>query len=202
MDKIRIPLRYDGAWTMNSGGNVLYEGGKTKGILLVKNASYEELHFAVVRALDINPAEFTVTMMFKCKTCDPNPPMEVMNDCDVEFFIAEVSDVSTRNPLCITVERKCEGTEGLLVGEEERATNNALKVGVNKYLGRQSPVRLESTITEEDVLGFKNYADDIYDHCGFEPVDVCTSPAGPKEASVLPMDDGLKWNKLKSEIDE
>ncbi|KAK3199694.1 hypothetical protein Dsin_023109 [Dipteronia sinensis] len=103
MDQVRFVVLYDGEWT-NSVGKFRYESGKLRGVILPRETSYNILLETVCRIAKVDPSKFTITMKFNYvapEVIPPLPPIEVVNDDDVKFFLAENADVTTRSPLCI-----------------------------------------------------------------------------------------------------
>ncbi|XP_024042932.1 uncharacterized protein LOC112099718 [Citrus clementina] len=100
---VRVPILYNGEWTQENGEYRLI-GTQIRGIKVPHSTTLEQLVEKVVKVISIDLSEFVISMKFKFKTSsEPLPPMEILNDCDVEFFLKEANS-GFRNPLCITYE--------------------------------------------------------------------------------------------------
>ncbi|KAL6217128.1 hypothetical protein ACLB2K_010345 [Fragaria x ananassa] len=100
LTKLRLLVNYNGMWT-NAG----YIGGKTKGILVSEDITYQELEDRVYRIVGVDPREYKMIMKAKYESKDLTQPVEIINDEDLGFFILEsLSDERCRIPLCITLE--------------------------------------------------------------------------------------------------
>ena len=59
------------------------------------STTLEQLVEKVAKVTSIDLSEFVISMKFKFKTSsEPFPPMEILNDCDVEFFWKKLIAVS------------------------------------------------------------------------------------------------------------
>ncbi|TXG74307.1 hypothetical protein EZV62_002886 [Acer yangbiense] len=123
MDKVRFVALYGGEWS-NSGGKFKYQYGMYKVILVPRETSYESLLDIVSRLVETNPSESSIKMKFIFNSPEVLPPIEVLNDDDVQVFLCENSDVNTRTSLCVTIERKSgiisntQGPDNELVNED------------------------------------------------------------------------------------
>ncbi|KAK9177329.1 hypothetical protein WN944_029350 [Citrus x changshan-huyou] len=87
-------------------GEYRFTGTQIRGIKVPHSTTLEQLVKKVVEVISIDLSEFIISMKFKFKILsEPLPPMEILNDCDVEFFL-EKANSAFRNPLCITYERR------------------------------------------------------------------------------------------------
>ncbi|KAK9208717.1 hypothetical protein WN944_001077 [Citrus x changshan-huyou] len=90
MATVRVPILYNGEWTQENG-EYRFTGTQIRGIKVPHSTTLEQ---------------FVISIKSKFKTSsEPLSPMEILNDCDVEFFFEEASS-GFRNSLCITYERK------------------------------------------------------------------------------------------------
>ena len=102
---VRVPILYNGEWTQENG-EYRFTGTQIRGIKVPHSTTLEQLVEKVAEVISIDLSEFVISMKFKFKTSsEPLPPMEILNDCDVEFFLEEANS-GFRNPLCITYERR------------------------------------------------------------------------------------------------
>ncbi|TXG67595.1 hypothetical protein EZV62_008870 [Acer yangbiense] len=102
MDQVRFVVLYDGNW-IDSGGKFRYESGKSRGVTLPRETSYSVLLETVCGIVGMNPSSRgVIEMKFNYVAPEAIPPIKVVNDDDVKFFLAENADVTTRSPLCIT----------------------------------------------------------------------------------------------------
>lgn len=99
--KLGLLVNYNGKWA-NSG----YTDGKTKGILVSKDITYEELEDRAYRIVGVDPHEYKIVMKAKYKSQESTQPAEINDDDDLKFFISEnlPLDADCRIPLCITLE--------------------------------------------------------------------------------------------------
>ncbi|KAK0600272.1 hypothetical protein LWI29_013276 [Acer saccharum] len=98
MDQVQFVVLYDGRWT-DSGGKFRYESGKSRGVILPRETSYRVLLETVCGIVEEDPSEVIIQMKFNYVAPEAIPPIEVVNDDDVKFFLAENADVTTRSPL-------------------------------------------------------------------------------------------------------
>ena len=108
MDQVRFGVLYDGKW-IDSGGKSRYESGKLRGVILPRETSYRVLLETVGLIVGVDPTKARIKMKFNYvapETIPPLPPIEVVNDDDVKFFLAENADVTTRSPLCINFTKR------------------------------------------------------------------------------------------------
>ncbi|KAK0573575.1 hypothetical protein LWI29_034673 [Acer saccharum] len=123
MDKVRFVVLYGGEWS-NNGGKFKYQYGMYKVISVSRETSYESLLDIVSRLVEVNPSESSIKMKFIFNSPEVLPPIEVLNDDDVQVFLCENSDVNTRTSLCVTIERKSgiipntQGLDNELVNED------------------------------------------------------------------------------------
>ncbi|KAK0598224.1 hypothetical protein LWI29_032678 [Acer saccharum] len=123
MDKVRFVVLYGGEWS-NNGGKFKYQYGMYKVISVSRETSYESLLDIVSRLVEVNPSESSMKMKFIFNSPEVLPPIEVLNDDDVQVFLCENSDVNTRTSLCVTIERKSgiipntQGLDNELVNED------------------------------------------------------------------------------------
>ncbi|KAL9420559.1 hypothetical protein AB3S75_038181 [Citrus x aurantiifolia] len=105
MATVRVPILYNGEWTQENG-EYRFTGTQIRGIKVPHSTTLEQLVEKVAEVISIDLSEFVISMKFKFKTSsEPLPPMEILNDCDVEFFLEEANS-GFRNPLCITYEHR------------------------------------------------------------------------------------------------
>ncbi|TXG67593.1 hypothetical protein EZV62_008868 [Acer yangbiense] len=91
MDQVRFVVLYDGKWT-DSGGKFRYESGKSRGVILPRETSYRVLLETVCGIVEEDPSEVNIQMKFNYVAPEAIPPIEVVNDDDVKFFLAENAD--------------------------------------------------------------------------------------------------------------
>ncbi|KAH9679403.1 SWIM-type domain-containing protein [Citrus sinensis] len=105
MVTVRVPILYNGEWTQENG-EYRFTGTQIRGIKVPHSTTLEQFVEKVAEVISIDLSEFVISMKFKFKTSsEPLPPMEILNDCDVEFFLEEANS-GFRNSLCITYERR------------------------------------------------------------------------------------------------
>lgn len=93
-------VNYNGKWA-----NSRYTGDKTKGILVSKDITYEELEDRAYRIMGVDPHVHKIVMKAKYESKEPTQPAEIIDDDDLKFFISECLslDADCRIPLCITL---------------------------------------------------------------------------------------------------
>ncbi|TXG67597.1 hypothetical protein EZV62_008872 [Acer yangbiense] len=101
MDQVWFVVLY--GKLIDSGGN--YGHVKSRGVTLPRETSYKVL-FETVRGIigEDNPSKPCFQMEFNYVAPEakpPIPPIEILNNDDVKFFLAENANVTTRSPLCI-----------------------------------------------------------------------------------------------------
>lgn len=105
MTTVRVPILYNGEWTQENG-EYRFTGTQIRGIKVPHLTTLEQLAEKVAEVISIDLSKFVISMKFKFKTSsEPFPSMEILNDCDVEFFFEEANS-GFRNLLCITYERR------------------------------------------------------------------------------------------------
>lgn len=106
MSQVRVLVMYDGEW-FSSSGHFVYNGGKTKGIIISDKITYQELVDRLYQLVKVDPNEYAIIMKALYKANIPTIPAEIVNDDDVRFFIDEnvAQPTDARSPLCITL--KC-----------------------------------------------------------------------------------------------
>ena len=86
MATVRVPILYNGEWTQENG-EYRFTGTQIRGIKVPHSTTLEQLVEKVAEVISIYLSEFFISIKFKFKTSsEPLPPMEILNDCDVEFF--------------------------------------------------------------------------------------------------------------------
>ena len=71
------------------------------------STTYAQLIERVSRVICINIFEFDIEMKFKLKTFDQMPPILIMNDDDVDYFLEEtISGAELKILLYVTYKRK------------------------------------------------------------------------------------------------
>ena len=105
MATVRVPILYNGEWTKENG-EFRFTGTQIRGIKVPHSTTLEQLVEKVAEVISIDLSEFVISMKFKFKiSSEPLPPMEILNDYNVELFLEEANS-GFRNPFCITYERK------------------------------------------------------------------------------------------------
>lgn len=99
--KLGLLVNYNGKWA-----NSRYTGNKTKGILVSKDITYEELEDRAYHIVGVDPHEYKIVLKAKYESKQPTQPAEIIDDDDLKFFISESLslDADCRIPLCITLE--------------------------------------------------------------------------------------------------
>ncbi|KAK9191163.1 hypothetical protein WN943_019774 [Citrus x changshan-huyou] len=105
MATVRVPILYNGEWTQENS-EYRFIGTQIRGIKVPHSTTLEQLVEKVAEVIFIDLSKFVISMKFKFKTSsEPLPPIEILNDCDVELFLEEANS-GFRNPLCITYEHR------------------------------------------------------------------------------------------------
>lgn len=103
MAEVSVLVNYDGKWV-----NSTYIDGKTKGIAISVDITYQGLVDRVYGVVGVDPNEYKLIMKARYESKLPTQPVEIINDEDVAFFIKENLswDKSSRITLCTTLERR------------------------------------------------------------------------------------------------
>lgn len=103
MTEVSVLVNYDGKWV-----NSTYIDGKTKGIVISVDITYQGLVDRVYGVVGVDPNEYKLIMKARYESKLPTQPVEIINDEDVAFFIKENLswDKSSRITLCTTLERR------------------------------------------------------------------------------------------------
>ncbi|XP_040362170.1 uncharacterized protein LOC112165109 isoform X2 [Rosa chinensis] len=103
MNEVRVLVNYDGEWV-----NSTYVGGQTKGIVISEDIAYQGLVERVYGVVGVDPHEYKLILKTRYESKFPTQPVEIINDDDLAFFIKEnlSRDISSRIPLCTTLERR------------------------------------------------------------------------------------------------
>lgn len=122
MSQVRVLVMYDGKWFPCPNGYYVYNGGKTKGIILPENITHQELVHRLYGVVKVDPNKYVITMKSLYKANIPTMPVEIVDDDDVRFFIQENVGQATdfRSPLCVTLELQSQDREGNYVALDHR----------------------------------------------------------------------------------
>ncbi|KAM5585898.1 hypothetical protein ABKV19_005019 [Rosa sericea] len=103
MTEVRVLVNYDGEWV-----NSTYFGGKTKGIVISEDITYQGLVERVYGIVGVEPHEYKLILKTRYESKLPTQPVEIVNDDDLAFFIKDNLswDMSSRITLCTTLERR------------------------------------------------------------------------------------------------
>ena len=106
MASAHVPIMFCGEW-IEQNGHYKFNGAKARGILVPYSTMYAQLIERVSRVICIDIFEFNIEMKFKLKTFNPMPPVLIMSDDDVDYFLEEtISRAELKISLCITYKRK------------------------------------------------------------------------------------------------
>ncbi|KAH9783654.1 SWIM-type domain-containing protein [Citrus sinensis] len=106
MTSVRVPIMFCGEW-IKQNDHYRFNGTEARGIMVPRSTTYAQLIEKVSRIICIDISEFDIEIKFKLKTFDPMPPVPIMNDDDVDYFLEEtISGAELKIPLCITYQRK------------------------------------------------------------------------------------------------
>ncbi|KAL9419116.1 hypothetical protein AB3S75_036964 [Citrus x aurantiifolia] len=120
MATIRVLILYNSEWT-EKNGEYRFTGIHIRGIKVLDSTTFEQLVKRVAEVIFIDLSKFVISMKFKFKTLSKHlPPMEILNDFDLDFFLEEASN-GFKNLLCITYEYKVNIVEP---NDDMRADNN------------------------------------------------------------------------------
>ncbi|KAL6202224.1 hypothetical protein ACLB2K_025933 [Fragaria x ananassa] len=102
--EIRVLVNHDGEWV-----NTTYVGGKTKGIIISEDITYQELVDRVCAVVGVDPNEYKLIMKTAYKSNLPTQPVEIIDDESLAFFIHDENLSLGRSSiftLCTTLERR------------------------------------------------------------------------------------------------
>lgn len=103
---VRILISYEGQWRTTQG-HWSFNGQKTKGMIVSKDLTYDELVEILGHSLMVDESQYDLDMRFLVDSGFSMAPVEIQNNEDVNFFISETSSKdSSRYPLCITLLKK------------------------------------------------------------------------------------------------
>src|SRR5262249_45481165 len=99
----RFILRHSGKWTMDKANKQWYyeTSADAMGLMIPHGCIYDELLNKVYGSLNLNPACTTVIMKYAVRTFNGSLPIQIKNDDDVNFFVAEIEKPEYRSPLCV-----------------------------------------------------------------------------------------------------
>ncbi|TXG67599.1 hypothetical protein EZV62_008874 [Acer yangbiense] len=145
MDKVRFVVLYNGKWT-DSDGKSRYESGKLRGVILPRETSYRVLLETAGRIVGV-----IIQMKFNYVAPEVIPPIEVVNDDDVKFFLAENADVTTRSPLSQqqpNCNMNVESSEGL-----DTSMNVEPAKGLDASMNMEASYTAKRARADNEVLG-------------------------------------------------
>ncbi|XP_062011251.1 uncharacterized protein LOC133727860 isoform X2 [Rosa rugosa] len=102
--QVRVLVNHDGEWV-----NSTYVGGKTKGIIIPEDITYQELVDRVCGVVGVDPNEYKLIMKTAYKSNLPTQPVEIIDDEGLAFFIHDENlslGMSSIFTLCTTLERR------------------------------------------------------------------------------------------------
>ncbi|KAM5585942.1 hypothetical protein ABKV19_005050 [Rosa sericea] len=102
--QVRVLVNHDGEWV-----NSTYVGGKTKGIIISEDITYQELVDRVCGVVGVDPNEYKLIMKTAYKSNLPTQPVEIIDDEGLAFFIHDENlslGMSSIFTLCTTLERR------------------------------------------------------------------------------------------------
>ena len=106
MTSVCVSIMFYGAW-IEPNSHYRFNSIEAIGIMVPHSTTYVQLIEKVSRVIYIDISEFDIEMKFKLKTFDPMPPVPIMNDDNVKYFLEEIiSGAELKIPLCITYQRK------------------------------------------------------------------------------------------------
>lgn len=125
MAEVSVLVNYDGKWV-----NSTYIDGKTKGIVISVDITYQGLVDRVYGVVGVDPNEYKLIMKARYESKLPTQPVEIINDEDVAFFIKENLswDKSSRITLCTTLERR-----SFPYGRMESSENSGITAQIHRY---------------------------------------------------------------------
>ncbi|XP_062018477.1 uncharacterized protein LOC133734875 isoform X1 [Rosa rugosa] len=102
--EVRVLVNYDGEWV-----NSTYVGGKTKGIIISEDITYQELVDRVSGVVEVDSNEYKLILKTAYKSNLPTQPVEIIDDEGLAFFIQDENlslSMSSIFTLCTTLERR------------------------------------------------------------------------------------------------
>ncbi|XP_062018480.1 uncharacterized protein LOC133734877 isoform X2 [Rosa rugosa] len=102
--EVRVLVNHDGEWV-----NSTYVGGKTKGIIILEDITYQELVDRVYGVVGVDPNEYKLILKTAYKSNLPTQPVEIIDDEGLAFFIHDENlslGMSSIFTLCTTLERR------------------------------------------------------------------------------------------------
>ena len=105
----RVILLHSGKWVKDTGACNQWNydtDADAVGLMISRDCTYDDLLNKVHRSLNLNQAETTLTLKFGVRTVNGSPPIQIKNDDDINFFIAEVENPEYRNPLCVDAKQR------------------------------------------------------------------------------------------------
>lgn len=105
MEEVRLLVRFGGKWETSAGGRYAYNGGKLKGMKVMKHVVYKDFVEELYRTIEVdaNEYDFKMEVLWRSSTM-PIPPFEISNDTDLRFFLdGVVGPDDDFIPLCITL---------------------------------------------------------------------------------------------------
>ena len=106
MTFVRVPIMFCGEW-IEQNNHYKFNGTKARGTIVPHSTMYAQLIESVSRVICIDIFKFDIEMKFKLKTFNPMPPVLIMSDDDLDYFLEEtISIAEFKISLCITYKRK------------------------------------------------------------------------------------------------
>ncbi|XP_034200359.1 uncharacterized protein LOC117615392 [Prunus dulcis] len=101
MSRLTILISHGGSWVHST-----YKNGKTKGVIVSKKITLEELRNKVYDIANLGSNEYEIIMKVIYDSTKNARPVAIVDDDDVRIFITESISRSYKIPLCITLKRR------------------------------------------------------------------------------------------------
>ncbi|KAM5585884.1 hypothetical protein ABKV19_005006 [Rosa sericea] len=131
--EVRVLVNHDGEWV-----NSTYVGGKTKGIIISEDITYQELVDRVCGVVGVDPNEYKLIMKTAYKSNLPTQPVEIIDDEGLAFFIHDENlslGMSSIFTLCTTLERRA-FPNGRMESSQNSGTMESSKSNCTTHLRR------------------------------------------------------------------
>ncbi|XP_024158555.1 uncharacterized protein LOC112166035 isoform X2 [Rosa chinensis] len=132
--EVRVLVNHDGEWV-----NSTYVGGKTKGIIISEDITYQELVDRVYGVVGVDPNEYKLILKTAYKSNLPTQPVEIIDDEGLAFFIHDENlslGMSSIFTLCTTLERRAFPNGRMETSSQNSATMESSKSNCTTHLRR------------------------------------------------------------------